>query len=707
MVRHFNIRKMGRQEVIPQRSARAEDGATDDRKDAAYWSRAFVNPSRSRQVSRLWPEKALVLTDGVQLFALMWQLSQPWPWPARWLEATRWANAFSLDFFSFRATGAAMGSTSQSFSLWGEMPQYWLYALAWALVPWTGVLMLQVSKRVWNKQGRSDYLLLGVTWENVLLQILQFLYVPVGLTVLRLVNCNADGKVSVDPMGMTCGSVGHVMAVLVITCIMGGGFLVGLPWTLRRRIRESMVHSSVEKHERFIQGKELEFILGTSDTYLELYMPQFASFHRYSAEMPVQMCMIKLLLMLVFSVLRSPWPSMVNQGMQGSIFFFVVVGTAVYRTWRFHYRCVSTSHLVILVDWMLVANGVFVLLCANGVRSALTVSTSVTSSLTFLNACFLVMISLKGLRDIVLFKLYPESAKLKGLCWPTHGQMKDIVDYGPQVESWVKAIHNAQNTILASLLVIPSMRCCEDLETVLNQVELCYKEAGSCDHLLMGQLYEVSMHVHELYVEAVASSPFHRIGFPANDMTELTDVLQRRKDRQLLLTSRTRRVLNKLNIARSWSHRARSYAFENTGWSRARTAVGVQKFLDAESDSHQAGSAPATTDWKAVNSVFSLKCPETKDSELLISVLAWSESLDLVKWCAMQDFYSVGKSPQEQYFSLKNARQFGIQGGIVSCGVADSSFAVLQALSIGVTESDALLASTDDEMLRPNTPALL
>ncbi|KUF83211.1 hypothetical protein AM587_10012848 [Phytophthora nicotianae] len=629
MVRHFNIRKMGRQEVIPQRSARAEDGATDDRKDAAYWSRAFVNPSRSRQVSRLWPEKALVLTDGVQLFALMWQLSQPWPWPARWLEATRWANAFSLDFFSFRATGAAMGSTSQSFSLWGEMPQYWLYALAWALVPWTGVLMLQVSKRVWNKQGRSDYLLLGVTWENVLLQILQFLYVPVGLTVLRLVNCNADGKVSVDPMGMTCGSVGHVMAVLVITCIMGGGFLVGLPWTLRRRIRESMVHSSVEKHERFIQGKELEFILGTSDTYLELYMPQFASFHRYSAEMPVQMCMIKLLLMLVFSVLRSPWPSMVNQGMQGSIFFFVVVGTAVYRTWRFHYRCVSTSHLVILVDWMLVANGVFV-------------STSVTSSLTFLNACFLVMISLKGLRDIVLFKLYPESAKLKGLCWPTHGQMKDIVDYGPQ-----------------------------------------------------GQLYEVSMHVHELYVEAVASSPFHRIGFPANDMTELTGVLQRRKDRQLLLTSRTRRVLNKLNIARSWSHRARSYAFENTGWSRARTAVGVQKFLDAESDSHQAGSAPATTDWKAVNSVFSLKCPETKDSELLISVLAWSESLDLVKWCAMQDFYSVGKSPQEQYFSLKNARQFGIQGGIVSCGVADSSFAVLQALSIGVTESDALLASTD------------
>lgn len=117
---------MGRQVVIPQRSAHsgAEGGAAADadKKEGAYWSRELVVPSRSRQVSRFWLEKALVLTDGVQLFALMWQLSQPWPWPARWLEATRWVNAFTLDVFSFRATGAAMGSTSQPFSLWGRCP---------------------------------------------------------------------------------------------------------------------------------------------------------------------------------------------------------------------------------------------------------------------------------------------------------------------------------------------------------------------------------------------------------------------------------------------------------------------------------------------------------------------------------------------------------------------------------------------------------
>lgn len=95
------------------------------------------------------------------------------------------------------------------------------------------------------------------------------------------------------------------------------------------------------------------------------------------------------------------------------------------------------------------------------------------------------MIGLVGLRDIVLCNLYPESVKARGLYWPTHEQMRDIIDYVPKVASWVKAIHNAQSTILASLLIIPSMRPCEDLKTVLGQVELCYEEAAAVDHLLM------------------------------------------------------------------------------------------------------------------------------------------------------------------------------------------------------------------------------
>ncbi|KAE9204980.1 hypothetical protein PF004_g17690 [Phytophthora fragariae] len=672
---------MGRQVVIPQRSAHS--GAEGDAADGAYWSRLLVVPSRSRQVSRFWLEKALVLTDGVQLFALMWQLSQPWPWPARWLEATRWVNAITLDFFSFRTTGAAMGSTSQSFSLWGELPNYWLYALVWALLPWSGVLALQVAKRSWTRQGRSDFLLLSVTWENVLLQLLQFLYVPVGLAVLRLVNCDADGAVSVDPTGMSCGGAGHVLAVLVVTCGLGGGFLVGLPWVLRRRIRDAMVHTSVERHERFVQGKELEFMLGTSDTYLELYMPQFASFRRHSVEMPVHMCLLKVALMLDFSVLRSQPPSMANQGAQGSIFVLGVVSMAVYRTWRYPYRCKSTSYLAILVDWMLVANGVFVLLCAN------------------------VVIGLMELRDVVLLNLRSQPSKAVELYWPTNAQMRDIVDFGSQVSSWVNTIHNAQNTIIASLLVTPSMRPSEDLKKALDQVEMCYEEATGSDHLLAGQLYKLSLYVNELYVEAVASSPFHRNGFPAKELADLTGVLQRRKDRQLLLSTRSQRVLKKLHIARSWSRQTRSYASTNTGRIRNQNAVGLQAFLNAESDYQDA--AAVAMDWTPVNSIFCLKyndCRSGQESELRISVLAWSESLGLVRWCPMQGS-SPDAKPQERYFSVEKAKQCRIYCEVVSCGDASSSAAVLQILAAPSLVSEVQTAAEEGELIRLNAHALI
>lgn len=97
----------------------------------------------------------------------------------------------------------------------------------------------------------------------------------------------------------------------------------------------------------------------------------------------------------------------------------------------------------------------------------------------------LVVIGLVELRDIMLLSLHSERSKTIELLWPTNAQMKEIVEFGPQVSSWVNTIHNAQNAILASLLVIPSMRSYEDLKKALDQVEICYEEAARSDHLLM------------------------------------------------------------------------------------------------------------------------------------------------------------------------------------------------------------------------------
>lgn len=313
----------------------------------------------------MWLEKALALVDAAQLFALLWQLSQPWPWPARWLSATRWTNALSLDVLSFRATGAAMGSTSQSFSLWGEMDHYWAYALVWALLPPFSALALWFAAVQWHRRGDTDFLARQIRWENALLQSFQVLYVPVGLAVFRLVNCDEDGVVSVDPRGLgDCGGARHVAAVVFITGILGGGFLVGFPLVLSARIRNSLIHDEPDDHERLLRSKELEYVLGTSESYLELFMPQYASYRREAATAPVEACLFKLLLLLVFTMLRSPAPRTENQSLQGTLFFIMLAIRATRQASRRLYRCGSSSVVDRVLAVLLAANGLLGASCS-------------------------------------------------------------------------------------------------------------------------------------------------------------------------------------------------------------------------------------------------------------------------------------------------------------------------------------------------------
>ncbi|RQM31383.1 hypothetical protein B5M09_007020 [Aphanomyces astaci] len=71
-----------------------------------------------RRVSRFWIEKAVVILDALQIYGLMWQLAQIWPWPSKWLAATRWTVLSNLDILSLTATGAGMGQANPPFSHW-------------------------------------------------------------------------------------------------------------------------------------------------------------------------------------------------------------------------------------------------------------------------------------------------------------------------------------------------------------------------------------------------------------------------------------------------------------------------------------------------------------------------------------------------------------------------------------------------------------
>ncbi|TYZ66271.1 hypothetical protein PybrP1_005423 [[Pythium] brassicae (nom. inval.)] len=502
---------------------------------------------------RFWTEKLAVVVDALQLFALLWQLSQPWPWPARWLRATRWTNAFALDAFSFRATGAAMGATARPFSLWGEMRGYALYALLWALLPVGGVALLALATAYWRRAGRPDFLVAAAQLEHALLAAFQVLYVPIGLAVLRLVNCDASGAVSVDPVAMgACWSGCHAAAVVIVTVALGGSFLVGFPLLLRARIRRYLPHPSADTdtdaaaHERFVRSKELEFALGTSETYLELHVPLHASLVRHAAEMPVERCALKLVVLLVFSLLRSPFPSRANQGLQATLVVAALAAFALRRSARTHFRLRSTARLARLVDWGLVANGMLALLSANGVRSALTVASTMASCLVAVNASVAFAVVLLLLRSAREWTRRDGGAGADGFadaetcCWwwpvpdeeaeatratTTGDARKQSVELLSTLSStpnplllrqWVDAIMHAKAVCLNALLTTPSMRSGEELDAALERLAVCHAEALHAKHLLADQLSEMVASVNEMRVDALTSNPYHKASFPAD-----------------------------------------------------------------------------------------------------------------------------------------------------------------------------------------------
>lgn len=164
--------------------------------------------SRTRSVSSYWSEKALLIIDAFQVFGLAWQLSQPWPWPSRWLRRTHWVMIFNLDFLAYFPSGAGMGSTSVPFSLWGQLDGYLWYAALFAFLPVIVVCQYLIRRHRIQKVDPEVRLRRRAALRIQTIQLLQVIYLPVLLAVGRLWNCNSDGNLSVDP-SVVCWDIPH------------------------------------------------------------------------------------------------------------------------------------------------------------------------------------------------------------------------------------------------------------------------------------------------------------------------------------------------------------------------------------------------------------------------------------------------------------------------------------------------------------------
>ena len=123
-----------------------------------------VSRSRLNRLDLRYSEKVLSLIDSLQMFALLWSLSQPWPWPRPWLNYSRWTVAINLDVVSIKDAAMTVTGPGNHASPWGERAGYVYYAFVYSLVP----IVIQV---VWYFRAMLSYFWLdrGAAFHRIIL----------------------------------------------------------------------------------------------------------------------------------------------------------------------------------------------------------------------------------------------------------------------------------------------------------------------------------------------------------------------------------------------------------------------------------------------------------------------------------------------------------------------------------------------------------
>lgn len=258
-----------------------------------------VSWSRLRRLDLRWTEKLWSFVDALQIFALLWSLSQPWPWPRPWLSGTRWTVAINLDVVSiYDAAMTVTGAGTQS-SPWGERRGYVYYAVVILLIP-VGMQTLWYFRKVltilWLDRGVAFHrFVLGqskpkppaakvvtalIAFERALLLAAHLLYLPVVLAVVRLLLCESDNTLSIDPT-TSCHS-----GFLILPAMLGCGVVVLFTLDLKKHATDAAhavtTYRHKSDHERFLQRVEIEYALNLCNSWEADHLWMVSSFRRHA-----------------------------------------------------------------------------------------------------------------------------------------------------------------------------------------------------------------------------------------------------------------------------------------------------------------------------------------------------------------------------------------------------------------------------------------
>jgi len=496
-----------------------------------------------RSVSLNAQDRALMMLDFLQWYALLWVASRAWPWPFFWTEGTVYAvfaNADLTAFTHFHSVfkSSKEGVASTDFSEWGEWEGYWFMAVLAAAL----AAALPLGYLVWVlrlKARANDFVRhRAAAWRWVLI-LSQVFYVPVGVNVARLAVCRND-NVEVDP-DVECMSSKHVVVAAAAGSV-GGLFLLLVPLLLYRSAHRHLLYRSARAHESHLRWKELQYLVGLNDDWATQQMHVTSPFRRAHAHHRAVAAVEKLLLLAVNTFIRD------NDGLQGVLYFTSAVLFGVWFIARPVYRNLRTQLMLVALRLMLMYFGVFAMFKATGMRNALMIDSALLVWLIIGSTLF-------GAMYLAVAGVAAWRWRTGRRTWTTEPRDAQVLSQAP----WMRTVRAAHELMYRASFVARAMVPVHRMDNAMRRLRVYLDEAKEAGDLVMEWTIVETMEdlaatlklyrPHSLYPNELLET--HMPGFASR-------VRQRNYER-LLLRPRTRRILTKLLALRVFQvHGARA-----------------------------------------------------------------------------------------------------------------------------------------------------
>ena len=295
-------------------------------------------------------EKIWLIIDFLQLYTMLWNISQSWGMPFIWIYWTRSLVWSSLDYFSTTEYGALMGrSNFLNLSEWGQMSNYMSYCTCFSLIPIFFCIVYSSSVKYLNVYGKRLDLYMPYI-EAFILFIGQLLYLPIGLVVFRLYYCE-NNLLAVDPV-WNCTDHGYITYTIIFTTFLFPLYFV-LPAIVYKLSLSSLVYNLPQDHEKRLVAREILYLLDIDNHYLKKHTWLIASFILSGSMHRLHMMLLKASMLILFVFFRN------NYILQALLFFLAYTIFCIFSVLNFPYRRQSSNYLLILFSGALFVDVLF------------------------------------------------------------------------------------------------------------------------------------------------------------------------------------------------------------------------------------------------------------------------------------------------------------------------------------------------------------